>query len=251
MAKIVSSVAGTRTEPMDSYKFLRGTTGTFKVIFYNNGVPTTVNSSTKPIARILQPSFLNNGGAGPKIVATIEGELVTGQEFEYKFEWAIPATIEPLNNYIIRYEAQIGPVNNIFGDEFFEVVSELGQISIRTSGYATVDDIRRKKFNIDDYLPVTMKKDVQARNDMIQAHIDDATSKLREELPLFKQRGHSENYRLFVIYYTIWSLLLAARGEDGSSISDRNLSFWQREWQRILAQEKREGVMQGIPLGRG
>jgi hypothetical protein len=230
---------------------LRGVTATFKVTFHNNGVPTKVDTGTKPVARILKPSFLNNSGSGPAIVATIEGELVTGQEFEYKFDWDIPVNIEPLNNFVVRYEAQIGSINNIFGDEFFEVVPLLGEISIRTSGYATIDDVRRKKFNIDDYLPVSMKKDLQARNDMIQAHIDDATTKLREELSLFKARGHSENYRLFVVYYTVWSILLAARGEDGSSISDRNLSFWQREWQRILSQEKREGVMQGVPLGRG
>jgi len=251
MSKIISSVAGTRTEPMDSYKFLRGTTATFKVTFYNDGVPTKVNFATSPTATILQPSFLNKSGAGPGVVTTLTGTLVPGQEFEYMFEWDVPPSIEPVNNYVIRYQAMIGAITNIFGDEYFELVSELGQISIRTSGFATVDDIRRKKFNIDDYLPVTMKKDTQSRNDMIQAHIDEATSRLREELPLFKQRGHSENYRLFVVYYTIWSLMLASRGEDGNAISDKNLSYWQREWQRILAQEKREGVMQGIPLGRG
>lgn len=251
MSKVVSSTAGTRTEPMDSYKFLRGTTATFKVTFYNDGVPTKVNTGTAPKITILRPSFLNNSGSGPGIVDQIEGSLVTGQEYEYQFNWDVPATIEPLNNYVVRYEAEIGVVNNIFGDEYFEVVSELGEISIKTTGYATVTDIRKKKFNIDDYLPVSLKKDVTARNDLIQSFIDDATMKLREELPLFKQRGHSENYRLFCIYYTIWSILLAARGEDGSSVSDRNLAFWQREWMRILAQEKREGVMQGIPLGRG
>lgn len=251
MAKIVSSIAGTRTEPLDSYKFLRGTTATFKVTFYNNGVPTKVNTATSPKAVVFAPAFLNGAGPAPVAIAQIEGSLVTGQEYEYKFDWDVPSGLEPLNNYIVRYEATIGTITNIFGDEYFEVVSELGQVSIKTAGYATIDDIRRKKFNIDDYLPVSMKKDVQARNDMIQAHIDDATSRLREELPLFKQRGHSENYRLFVVYYTIWSILLAARGEDGSSVSDRNISFWQREWQKILDQEKREGVFQGIPLGRG
>lgn len=251
MSKIISSIAGTRTEPMDSYKFLRGTTATFKVTFYNDGVPTKVNAATVPSAAILQPSFLNKAGSGPAPIVTLYGTLVPGQEYEYMFEWDVPSSIEPINNYIIRYQAQIGPVSNIFGDEYFELVSELGQISIRTSGYATIDDVRRKKFNIDDYLPVTMKKDTQARNDMIQAHIDEASTRLREELSLFKQRGHSENYKLFVVYYTVWSLMLASRGEDGNSISDKNLSYWQREWQRILAQEKREGVMQGIPLGRG
>lgn len=251
MAKVISSTDGTRTEPLDSYKFLRGTTATFKATFYNDGVPTKVNTSTVPVARILRPAFLNNSGAGPEIIATINGTLVSGQEFEYMFEWDIPATIEPINNYIIRYDAQIGAFNNTFGDEFFEIVPELGQVSIKNAGYCTVSDVRKKKFNIDDYLPKIYAKDLNARNDLIQSFIDDATVKLREELALFKQRGHSENYRLFCIYYTVWSILLASRGEDGSAVSDRNLNFWQREWQRILAQEKRESSMQGIPLGRG
>ena len=251
MAKIISSTAGTRVAPMDSYKFLRGTTATFKTTFYSDAKPITVNVGTKPVITILQPSFLNKAGSGPNMVAQIEGELVPGQEYEYKFDWDVPPTIEPLNNFVVRYQAHIGPINNIFGDEFFEIVSELGQITIKTAGYATIDDVRRKKFNIDDYMPVTIKKDVQARNDMIQAHIDDATSKLREEMPLFKQRGYTENYRLFVVYYTIWSILLAARGEDGSSVSDRNINLWRGEWKQILNQEKRKGGIQGIPLGRG
>jgi hypothetical protein len=251
MSKVISSTAGTRTEPLDSYKFLRGTTATFKATFYNDGVPTKVNTSTSPVARILEPSFLNDSPSGPRILASITGTLVPGQEFEYMFEWDIPASLPPLNNYLIRYEAQIGAFNNTFGDEFFEVVPELGQISIKNAGYCTVTDVRKKKFNIDDYLPKMYAKDVNARNDLIQSFIDDATVKLREELSLFKQRGHSENYRLFCIYYTIWSILLAARGEDGSAVSDRNLNFWRQEWQRILAQEKREGVFQGLPLGRG
>ena len=251
MAKTISTVSGTRTDPLDSYRFLRGTTATFKTTFYNDGRPTKVNTNTNPVAHIFAPSFLNRAGSGPALVTTIQGELVAGQEYEYKFDWDIPGNIEPINNYVIRYEAQIGPVSNVFGDEFFEVQSELGQISLKSPGYATIDDIRQKKFNIDDYLPVAVKKDLESRNYIIQSHIDDATSKLREEMSLFKQRGNTENYRLFTIYYTVWSIMLAARGEDGSSVSDRNLSFWQREWQRILAQEKREGVFQGIPMGRG
>lgn len=251
MSRVISSTSGTRTEPIDSYKFLRGTTVTFKATFMNEGTPTKVNSSTQPTARITSPVFTNPGGPAPLLIAAIPGVLTVGQEFEYSFEWDVPAGLLPLDGYVVQYEATIGAFSNVFGDEYFSVVSELGQIQMKHSGYATVDDIRRKKFNIDDYLPVTIKKDTNARNDLIQSHIDDATSKLREELPLFKQRGNSENFRLFVIYYTIWSLLLASRGEDGSSVSDRNIYFWQNEWQRILAQEKREGVMQGIPMGRG
>jgi hypothetical protein len=56
---------------------------------------------------------------------------------------------------------------------------------------------------------------------------------------------------LFCVYYTVWTILLASRGEDGSSVSSENINFWRSEWERILAQEKREGVFQGIPVGRG
>jgi len=251
MAKVISSTTGTRIEPLDTYKFIRGTTATFKVMFHSDGKPTTVSVGTKPTIVILKPSFLNKSGAGPAIVATIEGELVAGQEYEYKFDWEIPPSIEPLNNFVVRYQATIGAITNIFGDEFFEIVSELGMISIKTAGYATISDVRSKKFNIDDYMPVAIKKDLDARNSIIQSHIDDATSKLREEMPLFKQRGNTENYRLFVIYYTVWSLLLASRGEDVSSVSDSNLQYWRTEWKQILNQEKRKGGIQGIPLGRG
>ena len=39
MAKVISSVAGTRTEPMDSYSFIRGSVATFKMIFTVDGIP--------------------------------------------------------------------------------------------------------------------------------------------------------------------------------------------------------------------
>lgn len=251
MSGVVSPTAGTRTEPIDSYTFVRGTTATFKMTFLNDGIPTTVDVSTIPVARILQPKFISNGEAVPQTIATISGTLVPGQQYEYQFVWQIPSSITPLDEWIVDYQAQIGGILNSFGDEFFTIIAAPGSIGLKFPSYATVDDVRQKKFNIDDFLPETIRADVIARNNLIEAHIKDAGLRLREELNLSKQRGNSANYRLFCIYYSIWSLLLAARGEDGSSVADQNIMFWRQEWERILAQLKRQSVAQGLPLGRG
>ncbi len=252
MTAIISSTAGTRVEPIDSYVFVRGTTNKFKLIFTNEGVPVKVDTGTKPLARILEPSFLNRSGSTvPLSIAEIEGELVTGQDYEYEFEWDIPADITPLDNYIVSYSGVLGGITYDFFDEYFTIAASAGVVGGKYPSYATVDDVRSMKFNIDDYLPKLYANDLSARNNLIEKHLRSATVKLREELSLFKQRGNSENYKLFCVYYTIWSILLASRGEDGSSVSDQNLMFWKGEWQQILNQEKREGVMQGVPLGRG
>jgi hypothetical protein len=252
MPAVVSPVAGTRTEPMDGYKFVRGTTATFKIVFTNEGVPTKVDTATDPVAKILKPVFLNDSTTPvPQVITTLTGSLVPGQEFEYQFSWDIPANQVPIDEYIITYEGFLGGIYYNFGDEFFAIFASPAQIGIKTPSYATVDDIRMKKFNIDDYLPNIFSNDLTSRNKLIENHIRDASLRLKEELNLHKSRAMSENYRLFTIYYTIYTILLASRGEDGSSVSDANLNFWRAEWERILAQEKRESVMQGIALGRG
>jgi hypothetical protein len=252
MAAVISPIAGTRIEPMDSYSFVRGTTVTFKQIFTNNGVPTTLDTGMPVLAVILMPLFLSNTDAPtPTVIASLAGTLTPGQQFEYSFSWDIPLNLTPLNEYIVSYQGYLGGTSLNFGDEFFSIKLQADQIGIQAPSYATVADVRAKKFNIDDYLPQSVKADLVARNNLITGHLTDATKRLREELNLSKSRSNSENYRLFCIYYTIWSLMLAARGEDGSAVSDQNILFWRTEWERILAQEKRESVMQGMPMGRG
>lgn len=252
MARVISSVAGTRGEPKDGYVFIRGTTATIKTIFTNEGRPTQVDTATFPIARIFKPKFLAvSGSMVPELVTSITGALTVGQEFEYSFVWNIPADLDPSDEYIVSYEGTIGGMTLNFGDEFLSVSHSAGMIGTKTPSYATVDDVRKKKFNIDDYLPEIFKKDLETRNKLIEDHLSDAAVRLREELALHKQRGMSENYRLFCIYYTVWSILLASRGEDGSSVSDQNIQFWRAEWERILSQEKRQSVFQGVNLGRG
>lgn len=252
MAAVISPITGTRIEPKDSYVFVKGTTATFKTIFTSDGLPITVDTLTTPTADILEPRFLSqNGSPVPTIIATVPGTLVPGQQYEYQFVWDIPAGTTPLDEYIISYKGYYGSLLLNFGDEFFTVGWSSGQVGMKTPSYATVADIRNKKFNIDDYLPVVIKNDVNARNNLIESHLRDAASRLREELNINKQRGNTENYRLFCVYYSIFTIMLASRGEDGSSISDQNLLFWRTEWERILGQLKRQSVLQGIPMGRG
>lgn len=252
MSRVISSVAGSRSEPKDSYIFVRGTTVTFKTIFTNNGIPTKVDNATVPNIKILNPVFLSSGNTPvPEIIATIDGSLVAGQEFEYQFVWTIPVTLTPSTEYIVSYQGTLGSQQFNFGDEFFAVIASAGMIGMATPSYATVDDVRKKKFNIDTYLPEQFRKDLITRNLLIEDHLSDASDRLREELNLHQVRSNTTNYRLFCVYYTVWSILLASRGEDGSSVSSENLNFWKAEWERILAVEKRRGSMQGIPMGRG
>jgi len=252
MSRVISSVAGTRTEPKDSYTFVRGTTVKFKTIFTSDERPTQVDTGTFPTAVIMQPAFLNSGNTPvPEILATLTGALTPGQDFEYEFTWDIPIFMTPLDNYIISYQGVLGMQSFNFGDEWFTVVPSAGMIGTLTSAYATVDDVRKKKFNIDTYLPEAYRKDIATRNSLIEDHIRDASHRLREELNLNQARGNTANNRLFCVYYAVWSIMLAARGEDGSSVSDQNLLFWRNEWERILAVEKRRGVLQGVPMGRG
>jgi len=251
MAGVISPTAGTRIETKDGYTFLRGTTATFKIIFMDDGRPTVVDTGTEPTAQILEPSFLMDVQPFPVVLATLTGTLVPGQQYEYQFEWDIPGSQTPLDEYIITYSGILGGITQYFGDEYFTIKSGAGQIGIRDYGYATVSDVRVTKFNIDQFLPKAIRNDQQARDNMIQTHINNATTKLREELNLSKSRGNTENNRLFVVYYTIWSILLASRGEDGSSVSDQNITFWKGEWSRVLSQEKRESQLQSIGIGRG
>jgi hypothetical protein len=252
MSAVVSPVTGTRIEPVDSYVFIRGTTATFKCTFLSDGLPSTVDVGSIPSAYIMYPRFLSTADSPiPQIVATLQGTLVAGQQFEYQFQWDIPVSQDPLDEYIISYSFQIGGIIQNVGDEYFTITATGGMLNIAFPTYATVDDVRQKKFNIDDYLPKIYAQNLAARNQLIQQHLRDATNRLREELTLNQQRGMTENYRLFCIYYTVWSLLLAARGEDGSSVSDSNLMYWRHEWERILSESKRKGGFQGIPVGRG
>lgn len=255
MAIYVSPKAGTRNTPKDALIFVRGTTATFKITFESNGNPTTVDTGTDPVIKVYQPRFLENDGfTNTDLLFSTTGSLVSGQQYEYEFQWTIPTNLIPSDEYIVSYEAYIGGTYLEYGDELFTIQSGPGQVGIKNYGYATVDDIRTHHFSIDSFLPEKYADETQQyefRNKLIETHIVTATEKLQEELSLFKARSNSVNYKLFVIFYSIYSILAAARGQDGSSVSDSNLNMWKQRWQEILAQEKREGSMQSIGLGRG
>ena len=251
MAGVVNPAAGTRTEPKDSYIFVRGGVATFKTTFQNENIPVTLDITPAPSATILQPAFLSLGSPFPVTIAVLPGTLVAGQQFEYKFDWTIPISTQPLDQYIISYSGYLGGQFYVWGDEYFTIVTQAGQVGVLSPSYATISDVRLQKFNIDDFLPLATKEDLTSRNNIIQYHLNNAATKLREELALFRQKGNTENYRLFCIYYTVYTILLGSRGENGSSVSDQNLQFWKSEWSAILAQEKRKGQAQGISLGRG
>lgn len=258
MPVFVSPTSGTRTEPNDSLIFTRGSIATFKVTFTSGGIPTVVDTGTNPIMRIRQPAFINNIGAtfignnnDNNIIFEATGSLVPNQQFEYQFQYNIPGNIVPSDEYIVVYAATVGGMFLEYGSELFTIAAGPSVVNTRPYFYATVDDIRAHKFTIDDYLPKTIAKDLNARNQLILTHIRYATEKLQEELNLSRSRSVSYSHRLFTVAYTIYSILLASRGEDGSSVSDQNLNFWRSEWKSILEQEKRQSVLQGVPLGRG
>ena len=253
---VLSPVAGTRNTPIDGYDFLRGTTATFKITYKNGNIPTKIDTGTFPSANIYIPHYLAGSAQSAQVpIATLTGALVSGQEFEYEFIWDIPNNIVPNDEYIITYHGFLGGFEYNFGDEYFSIAASPSQIGLSFPSYATVSDVRMMKFNIDEYLPDSYKGPgsdaLEKRNNLIEFHLNVASNKLRGELALFRQKGNNENFRLFTVYWTIYSLLLSARGEDGSSVSDQNLNYWKSEANAILAQEKRQSLGMGISFSRG
>jgi len=247
----IDSRTGTRTEPKDSYRFLRGTTATFKRTATSGNNPIDVDAGTVMIAQILQPSFLNTAAPTQGIIANLMGIKVAGTVGEYQFNWVVPTNLPPDDLYVIQYKGFLSGVEYVFGDEFFTISVTPETIGTLENGYCTVQDVRLMKNNIDSYFPQSIASDIGKRNEIIQFHIRNATDKLREELNLAQARGFSANYRLFTIYHTIWSLLNNAYGEDGSAVSIERLDHYEKLWQKILDKEIRKGIGQGIPYGRG
>jgi hypothetical protein len=247
---VISPVTGTRITPIDGYQFIRGSTATFHITFTSDGRPVNVDTATSPTLQILQPTFLT-GGSAPTVVTLISGALTAGQNFEYEFTWDVPINSVPLDNYVAVYSGIVGGTSYIFQDEYFTITAQSGQVGAAVPSYATLNDLRMMRWNIDDYAPDALRSDLTARNQLFQYHLTNATNKLREELNLHRSRLNTENYKLFTIYYAVYTILLASRGENGSSVSDQNLTFWRSEANKILEQEKRRSLFQGLPISRG
>jgi hypothetical protein len=247
----VDSRVGTRTTPKDAYKFIRGTTATFKMTATNGNLPIDVDAGTAMTAQILQPAFLNILQPVQGIIANIIGYKVPGTVAEYEFNWVVPTNLPPDDLYVIQYKGFLSGVEYVFGDEFFTISVTPETLGTFDYGYCTVQDVRLTKPNIDSYFPKIYANDLDKRNELILFHIKIATDTLREELNLAQARGFSANYRLFAIYYAIHSIMNSAYGEDGSSVSIERLDHYKELWTRILAQEKRKGIGMGILYGRG
>jgi hypothetical protein len=247
----VDSRQGTRTTPKDAYKFLRGTTANFRITTTSGNMPIDVDAGTVPIANILQPAFLNTQTPVQGIIANVMGSKVPGTQFEYEFNWVVPTNLPPDDLYVIQYKVFLGGVEYVAGDEFFTISVTPETLGTYDYGYCTVQDVRLMKANIDSYFPQVVATDINRRNEMILFHIKTGTDFLREQLNLAQARGFSANYRLFTIYYAIWSIMNNSYGEDGSSVSIERLDHYAKIWGDILAQEKRKGIGQGISYGRG
>lgn len=247
----IDSRQGTRTTPKDGYKFLRGATGNFRITATSGNKPIGPDAGTVPIANILQPAFLNTQTPVQGIIANIMGSPVQGTQFEYEFNWVIPTNLPPDDLYVIQYKYFLGGVEYVVGDEFFTISVTPETLSTYDYGYCTVQDVRLMKTNIDSYFPAVLASNLDKRNEAILFHIKTGTDYLREQLNLAQARGFSANYKLFAIYYAIWSIMNNSYGEDGSAVSIERLDHYQKIWQGILDQEKRKGIGMGIPYGRG
>jgi hypothetical protein len=187
---------------------------------------------------------------------------------KYRVTWTVPTNVPqnaggfpliPGNEYVVSYKANFTGLLNQqpqsvkqFDSEFFTIQSFDGPVFGRFPAYATIDDLRMTFFNIDEYLPEALDRtDLEGRNAILQYHLEQASDKLREEMNLAQVRASSADRKEYVATRAVYSLFLASRGQKGAAISEAMIKEWKEKAEYILAQIKREGVAQGIPLGRG
>jgi len=216
-------------------------------------------------AEIFIPSYLAPDGQFRVVESIVMARVGPAR---YRATWAVPTnisnpfgnfTVYPADDYVVSYKANfIGLVGSApdsfieFASEMFTLVASDGPIFGRFPSYASVEDLRQTLFEIDAYLPESIPKtDLNGRNKVLQYHIERASDKLREELNYHQLRGNSSDRQEYVSVRSIYTLLMAARGQNSSAVSDKFLEQWEKRAIYILAQLKREGVAQGIPLGRG
>jgi len=236
------SASGSRVEPKDSYKFVIGNTAVFKMTFFDTDSPIKADTGTKPVAEISQ-----NGN----IICNIEGILGVNQSHEYVFEWLVPTYIAPSGVYTVAYKIRYGGSIFVAGSEFFKLKTHATNIKIKPQAYATVDELRQDKFNIDAYLPPDLKQDKIARDSLLQQQLVTSSKWLNGQLNLRDFHSvYNDNFNLFTRYYTVWSILGQSLGESGSAISDKTLKFWETKWKEVLKQIKMHSQLSNIPVGR-
>lgn len=241
--RIPPSANGTRIEPKDSYIFVAGSTAIFKATFTDSDKPVQVDTGTTAFARIYQ-----NG----MFLDAVVGELVTGQSYEYQFSWSIPSDVAlPGTTYSVVYTGTLGGIEYTWGQEFFRIQGSPVNIKLKVQAYATVDELRQDKFNIDSYLPEQLSKDKSARDHLLHQQLVSASKWLNGQLNLRDfHSSYNDNFNQFVRYYAIWSILGQALGEEGSAVSDRSLRFWEDKWKAVLKQIKMHSQLSNIPTGR-
>ena len=241
--RIPPSANGTRIEPKDSYIFVIGSKAIFKATFTDTDKPIQVDTGTSACAIVYQ-----NGN----FVQAIIGSLVEGQLYEYKFEWDIPLDINLRGTtYSIAYIGFLGGIEYNWGSEFFRLQAGPSNVKLKVQAYATVDELRMDKFNIDSYLPETLSKDKAARDHLLHQQLVSASKWLNGQLNLRDfHSSYNDNFNQFVRYYALWSILGQSLGEEGSAVSDRSLRFWEDKWKAVLKQIKMHSQLSNIPTGR-
>jgi hypothetical protein len=235
---------GTRIEPKDSYSFVLGSVATFKAIFNDNDKPILVRAGTQPYITIKQN--------GQIITDNIYGNLVTGQAFEYEFQWEVPNNIDPSSVFYVEYYGYLNTVLYNFGNEYFRISPSPSNIKLKEPAYATVDQVRKDKFNIDTYLPIDVRNDQIAKDALIHHHLVTASDYLNGQLNLRDFHSvYNKNFNLFTRYYAIWSIMSQAMGEDGNAVSEKSLSAQESKWKAVLKQIKMHSQLSSIPYGRG
>lgn len=241
--RIPPSTNGTRIEPKDSYIFIANSTAIFKATFTDTDKPVQVDTGTTPLATIYQNGCL---------VETVAGTLVAGQSYEYQFEWSVPADINLRGTtYSVTYTGFLGGIEYTWGQEFFRIQAGPSNVKLKVQAYATVDELRQDKFNIDSYLPEQLSKDKSARDHLLHQQLVSASKWLNGQLNLRDfHSSYNDNFNQFVRYYAIWSILGQSLGEEGSAVSDRSLRFWEDKWKAVLKQIKMHSQLSNIPTGR-
>lgn len=239
----VPSANGSRIEPKDSYKFIAASIAIFKATFLDTDKPIQTDTGIAPLAIIRRN--------GVQITDPLLGSLVPGQLYEYMFSWDIPAGQDPFSVYTVEYRGTLGGTEYVWGVEYFVINGSPQNIKLKEPAYATVDQLRLDKFNIDSFLPKNMAQDKLARDEVLFHYLVTATKELNGQLNLRDfHSSYNDNFNLYTRYYAMWCILGQAQGEEGSAVSDRALKHWEDRWKHTLKQIKMHSQLSNIPAGR-
>jgi hypothetical protein len=239
---IPPSAIGNRIVPKDGYSFIAGSTAHFQATFTDTDKPIQIDTGFKPRAVIR---------AGGMIVEEVEGDLSEGQLYEYSFFWQIPMDINPRASYTVEYRGQLGGLEYVWGSEYFKVAIAPQNIKLKQPAYATVAELRLDKPNIDSYLPIEYTGDKLKRDYILHQQLVTSSKELNGQLNLRDFHStYNDNFNLYVRYHSIWSIIGSQMGEDGSTVSERTLNFWEKKWKAVLKQIKMHSQLSNIPTGR-